>query len=133
MFYLPERVLPKARRDKPVSKKKRRKERSVIPYYKAQNLYETLGIAQTTPQPDIAQIRRRLLFRAHPDKHKSPLAARIYACLESAFDIIKDPVRRKTYDFLLKSRELPVHGMIDTDFSLINGKIDFLAGFLPPQ
>lgn len=62
--------------------------------------YKTLGVPPDASLPDIKRAFRLRALELHPDRNKSPEAARHFRELKEAYDIISDPVKRAEYDSL---------------------------------
>ena len=60
--------------------------------------YETLGVARGASADDIRAAHRRLARKHHPDVNKSPDAAKTFAEIQEAYDVLSDPEKRKAYD-----------------------------------
>lgn len=60
--------------------------------------YETLEVARTASQDEIAKSFRKLARKFHPDVNHQPGAEDRFKQLNEAYDTLKDPERRKLYD-----------------------------------
>lgn len=60
--------------------------------------YEVLGVGRTASAEEIKKAHRRLARELHPDMNKSPDAAKKFAELQRAYEVLSDPEKRKTYD-----------------------------------
>lgn len=65
--------------------------------------YTVLGITNTATQDEIKQAFRRMSRQWHPDVNKTdPDAAAMFIKINEANQFLKDPMRRKKYDFIQK-------------------------------
>jgi DnaJ-class molecular chaperone len=62
------------------------------------DLYEVLGVARQASADDIRAAHRRLARKLHPDMNKGPDAAKKFAELQEAYEVLSDPEKRKVYD-----------------------------------
>ena len=66
--------------------------------------YHVLGIQQptTASEADIKKAYRKLALRLHPDKERynTPKAREAFDAILTAYEVLKDPVSRQTYDHL---------------------------------
>lgn len=70
----------------------------------ADDLYRTLGVPAGASDEDIARAYRRLAREHHPDAN--PNAARdTFADLTDAYDVLRDPDRRRAYDNTRRARQ----------------------------
>ncbi len=60
--------------------------------------YEVLGVPRSASADEIKKAHRRLVREWHPDRNKSPDAAKRFAEIQEAYDHLSDPEKRKTYD-----------------------------------
>ena len=60
--------------------------------------YEVLGITRGASDDDIRKAHRRLAKEFHPDRNKSPEAAKRFSEAQEAYDTLSDPQKRKAYD-----------------------------------
>ncbi len=75
------------------------------------NLYQVMGVAQNASDQDIKHAYRRLARKYHPDLNKEKNAEEKFKELGAAYEILKDPARRKNYDqFLAGSTQRPAAG-----------------------
>lgn len=63
-----------------------------------QTYYSTLGISRTATAQEIKVAFRKLAARLHPDVNPSADATENFKRIHQAYQILKDPVRRKYYD-----------------------------------
>ena len=62
--------------------------------------YAVLGVARTPTPDDIKTAYRRLARKFHPDVSKEANAEEKFKNLQEAYDVLKDPEKRKAYDEL---------------------------------
>lgn len=67
---------------------------------KFQDYYETLGVKRDASQADIQRAYRGLARKYHPDVNKEPSAAEKFKQIGEAYEVLKDPEKRKKYDRL---------------------------------
>ena len=61
--------------------------------------YDLLGLSRDASEAQVRRAYRRLARRWHPDLNPGNAeAARQYAAITEAFEILVDPVRRRTFD-----------------------------------
>lgn len=60
--------------------------------------YDVLGVARTATADDIRKAHRRLARKLHPDVNKAADAAKQFAEIQQAYDILSDPAKRTQYD-----------------------------------
>ncbi len=65
--------------------------------------YKTLQVDQDAEQEIIVVAYKRLALKYHPDINKSPIAVSIMQEINTAYNILSNPVKRAKYDFLIKS------------------------------
>lgn len=86
--------------------------------------YSTLGVSRTATQDEIATAYRKLARKLHPDINKAPDAEQRFKDLGAAYDVLKDPEKRKLYDRYgedwkaISEGRVPAHGAeeVRTDF-----------------
>jgi DnaJ-class molecular chaperone len=67
-----------------------------------QNYYELLGLPRSATEQQIRAAYRSLAVKHHPDTSKDkPDAAAAFKHITEAYDVLSDPVRRRSYDRLL--------------------------------
>lgn len=65
----------------------------------AQDYYDTLGISKTASQDEIQKAYRRLARKYHPDLNPDDKAAQQkFKDIQTAYDILSEPEKRKMYD-----------------------------------
>ncbi|MEX0886803.1 MAG: DnaJ C-terminal domain-containing protein [Phycisphaeraceae bacterium] len=67
---------------------------------KFEDYYETLGVARSASQEEIQRAYRKLARKYHPDVNKEPDAAKRFAKIGEAYEVLKDPEKRRQYDEL---------------------------------
>lgn len=65
-----------------------------------QDYYETLGIKRTATAQEISKAYRALARKFHPDVNKEKGAEDKFKSLSEAYEVLKDPEKRKLYDQL---------------------------------
>ena len=78
------------------------------------SLYETLGVAKTASQDEIKKAYRKLVREVHPDTN--PGHEERFKEVQSAYDILSDPEKRKRYDRLGTTNGRPGTGPAGTTF-----------------
>jgi len=66
--------------------------------------YKVLMLAEIADQEIISTVYRKLAQRYHPDVDPSPEAARRMAAINDAYQVLRDPQKRRSYDEWLASR-----------------------------
>jgi curved DNA-binding protein len=67
---------------------------------KFQDYYATLGVARDASQEEIRRTYRKLARKHHPDVDKTAGATQRFAQIAEAYEVLKDPDKRKRYDAL---------------------------------
>lgn len=60
--------------------------------------YQVMGLKREASEKDIKMAYRRLARKYHPDLSKEPNAEEKFKALGEAYEVLKDPVKRKQYD-----------------------------------
>ncbi len=63
-----------------------------------QDFYKTLGVSKNTPQEEIQRSYRKLARKYHPDINKNEGAEEKFKDINEAYEVLKDPEKRKLYD-----------------------------------
>lgn len=67
---------------------------------KFQDYYSVLGVARDAATADIQRAYRKLARKHHPDVDKTEGATQRFAQIAEAYEVLKDPQKRKRYDSL---------------------------------
>jgi curved DNA-binding protein len=67
---------------------------------KYQDYYETLGVERAASQEAIHAAYRKLARKYHPDLNKNPEAEERFKRIGEAYEVLRDPDKRKRYDAL---------------------------------
>jgi curved DNA-binding protein len=99
--------------------------------------YETLGVTREVSQDEIQKAYRKLARKFHPDVNKDPQAEVKFKEIGEAYEVLKDPDKRKKYDQFgsawkhAQQRGAPPPGWEGFDFSNLGGQgggFDFGGG-----
>lgn len=62
------------------------------------DIYGVLGVSRTATQDEIKSAYRKLARAHHPDVNKAPDAAKRFAEIQAAYEILSDETKRRNYD-----------------------------------
>ena len=60
--------------------------------------YEVLGVDRSASQDDVKKAFRKLAFKYHPDRNKSPDAEDKFKEISEAYAVLSDPEKKQQYD-----------------------------------
>jgi molecular chaperone DnaJ len=68
---------------------------------RAKDLYEILGVQKSASQDEIKKAYRKLARQYHPDRNQGDKEAEErFKEIQGAYDVLRDPDKRKQYDQL---------------------------------
>jgi molecular chaperone DnaJ len=83
----------------------------------AKSLYESLGVSKNASQDELKKAYRKLVREVHPDKNPGDAAAEArFKEVQSAYDVLSDPDKRKQYDQLGSTNGRTAPGGTTFDF-----------------
>ncbi|MCH7944501.1 MAG: DnaJ domain-containing protein [Armatimonadetes bacterium] len=62
------------------------------------DFYEVMGISSDASEEEVKKAFRRLALKYHPDRNQEPEAEARFKEVSQAYDVLKDPEKRKKYD-----------------------------------
>lgn len=65
---------------------------------KCQDYYEILGVTSDTNETELKKAYKAKALQFHPDKNKAPGATEAFKKIQKAFEVLKDPQKRFSYD-----------------------------------
>lgn len=60
--------------------------------------YKLLGVSRSASAGDIKKAYRKLSLKYHPDKNPDPEAAKKFAEISNAYDVLSDEEKREAYN-----------------------------------
>ncbi len=81
----------------------------------AKSLYESLGVSKNASQDEIKKAYRKLVRQVHPDAN--PGSEERFKEVQSAYDVLSDPEKRKQYDLMGSANGRTAPGGTTFDFS----------------
>jgi molecular chaperone DnaJ len=97
----------------------------------ARTLYEALGVPKTASQDEIKKAYRKLARQYHPDRNPGDASAETrFKEVQAAYDVLKDPDKRKQYDTFGAANGRPGAGAGPQGFNLGDFDLGDLFGGL---
>lgn len=98
-----------------------------------ESLYQILGCSPTATQDEIKHAYRKKAIELHPDRNDSANSTEQFQQLVSAYEILKAPEKRATYDrFGLQDDQLPTNPTDQEKFEIITQIFGFGRSKKPP-
>lgn len=80
------------------------------------NYYQILNVRKGVDQDELKKQYRKLALQYHPDKNRAPGASEAFKKINSAFDTLRDPLRRQHYDLFGNTTPLLKKNSFSEDF-----------------
>ena len=64
----------------------------------AEDYYQTLGVSKDASPEELKSAFKKMAMQYHPDKNKAPGAEEKFKKLNEAYEVLRDPVKKKNYD-----------------------------------
>src|SRR5579862_1811982 len=95
------------------------------------SLYESLGVPKNASQDELKKAYRKLVRQYHPDKNPGDAAAEAkFKEIQTAYDVLSDPEKRKQYDQFGSNNGRPGAGPGPTTFDFGDFDIGDIFGGL---
>lgn len=70
------------------------------------NYYQILNVNKDASLKEIGKSYKQLALKFHPDVNKESYAKQMFISILEAYEVLKNPVRRRRYDYLLSLKQL---------------------------
>ena len=90
----------------------------------ARNLYDTLGVPKNASDAEVKKAYRKLAREFHPDRNKDAGAEERFKEVQTAYDVLSDPDKRKQYDAFGSANGRPGSGAGPGGFRVDVGDFD---------